>query len=368
MISPSHRGTLSRRAFLYGAGAAALAQGTGGKGQTFASEIRRYADPATEFPVLRLTSPDHASYLTAPYSRGMAGRNTLYFTSDRSGGLDLFRMDVRSGSFRQLTAGAHIDPGSVAVLANERAVVYFDGSVLRLLAGSSLKEREIYTLPPEVERPAGSGVSTDGTQVFFVEKQAERYRIRAVAIDRGKAATVIESGEPLRAPIPRPGHPSILYRAGNSLKLIHVDGTGDQRLALAPGEALAPSWSPDGSSLLYINVAPDRGQLNTIRELEIEAARNQLISKTSQFISFGTNSNATVFVGASGSKASPHVLILIRSVKRELTLCEHRATNPSFVNPIFAPNSQRILFASDQHGKPAIYSMTVERFVEETES
>src|SRR5262249_6141125 len=75
----------------------------------------------------------------------------------------------------------------------------------------------------------------------------------------------------------------------------------------------------------------------------------------------------SVFVGASGSKASPHVLLLVRAVKRELTLAEHRASDARMVSPVFAPSSQRIFFNSDRHGKPAIYSMQIERLVEQTE-
>ena len=37
-------------------------------------------------------------------------------------------------------------------------------------------------------------------------------------------------------------------------------------------------------------------------------------------------------------------------------------------NVHFAPNSQRVLYQSDAHGKPALYSVAVERFVAETES
>ena len=55
-------------------------------------------------------------------------------------------------------------------------------------------------------------------------------------------------------------------------------------------------------------------------------------------------------------------------MKRELTLAEHRSTNPAIVSPIFSPNSQRIFFGSDLHGKPAIYTMSVEKFVEETDT
>jgi oligogalacturonide lyase len=60
-------------------------------------------------------------------------------------------------------------------------------------------------------------------------------------------------------------------------------------------------------------------------------------------------------------------LLLVRAAKRELTLCEHRASDPHLVSPIFSPNSQRVFFQSDKDGKLAIYSMVVDKLVEETE-
>jgi len=74
-----------------------------------------------------------------------------------------------------------------------------------------------------------------------------------------------------------------------------------------------------------------------------------------------------VIAGASGSKASPYVLLLIRSAKRELTLAEHRASDPRAVAPQFSPNSQFLIFSSDRHGKPAIYWMPVDKLVTETD-
>ncbi len=79
------------------------------------------------------------------------------------------------------------------------------------------------------------------------------------------------------------------------------------------------------------------------------------ISDTTQYACFERNADGSVFVGASGSKAlATHVLLLVRAVHREFTLCEHRASDPTKVSPIFSPNSQNIFFTSDQHGKPAI--------------
>ena len=57
-----------------------------------------------------------------------------------------------------------------------------------------------------------------------------------------------------------------------------------------------------------------------------------------------------------------------RVARRELTLCEHRSSDPYSVAPVFSPNSQRVYFQSDKDGKPAIYRVQVEKFVEETDT
>ena len=61
------------------------------------------------------------------------------------------------------------------------------------------------------------------------------------------------------------------------------------------------------------------------------------------------------------------MLLLVRAVHREFTLCEHRAGDPAKVSPIFSPNSQSVFFSSDQHGKLAIYRIAVDKLVEATE-
>jgi oligogalacturonide lyase len=71
-------------------------------------------------------------------------------------------------------------------------------------------------------------------------------------------------------------------------------------------------------------------------------------------------------VGASRSKAQPTIIILLRSLQRELTLCEHRASHPAAVAPVFSPDSRRVYFESDHQGKTALYSVNVEQLVEPT--
>ncbi len=127
-------------------------------------------------------------------------------------------------------------------------------------------------------------------------------------------------------------------------------------------------WSGDGRTVEYLNFPADRKQLNNIREFTPDTNEDQLVSTTTQFVTFNRNADTSVFVGVSGSKASPYVLLLVRSVKRELTLCQHRASDPRQVTALFSPNSQQVVFQSDRDGKMAIYSIAVDRLVGETET
>jgi len=169
-------------------------------------------------------------------------------------------------------------------------------------------------------------------------------------------------------PMPRPKRASVLYRRGDALWLANYDGKQNYRLRLAEGGIGPAFWGPDGRSVFYLSYPEDAHKLHAIREFIPDTNEDKEVATTTQFVGFGRNADASVFAGASGSKASPYVLLLVRAVKRELTLCEHRASDPKIVNPMFSPNSQRVFFGSDRHGKPAIYSISVEKLVEETET
>ncbi|MEK7753162.1 MAG: hypothetical protein AAB654_14655, partial [Acidobacteriota bacterium] len=232
---------------------------------------------------------------------------------------------------------------------------------------ASLRERELYRAPQGFAPGGGLSLTDDGLYALFVESRQPTHRLRLLPLARGAPATVLEAGEALLDPRPRPRRAGILYRRGDgSLWLVNFDGRGNRKLRTAPGACGPALWSPDGRTVLYLNFPEDRTKLNSLREHTPDTNADALIAPTSQFVHLGRNGDASVFVGASGSKASPHVLLLLRLTKREFTLAEHRASDPAMVAPIFSPSSQRVYFRSDRHGKPAIYSMSVEKLVEQT--
>lgn len=165
----------------------------------------------------------------------------------------------------------------------------------------------------------------------------------------------------------RPRRQQLLVRAGDQIMLVDAVSGTRKPLKLEPGQTGTAAWAPSGRSLIYLHIPDDPHQLITLRENIADENSDKLLAKTSQFQSASPNSDASVFTGASRSKASPYVLILLRAARRELTLCEHRASDPAMVQPAFSPDSQSVFFASDRHGKPALYRVHVEKFVEETE-
>jgi oligogalacturonide lyase len=281
--------------------------------------------------------------------------------------MEAYRLDLKSGQLRQLTEAEWLDPASLALLPNERNLCCLDGGRMMQVSLGGQRPREIYGPADGFEIRPDIGVHDDGTYVTLVEKNGDNFRLRLLRMAATVAATTLaEADEEIGDPLPRPRRASVLYRRAGGLWLANFDGKQNYRLRTAEGQAGPAVWSPDGRTVLYLNVPADRRKLNSIREFTPDTNEDRAVADTSQFVGFERNQDASVFVGASGSKASPHVLLLVRAVKRELTLCEHRASDPRMVAPFFSPNSQRIFFGSDQHGKPAIYSMMVDRLVEET--
>jgi oligogalacturonide lyase len=358
------------RRSLLAAGLALPLAGQSRKGVEFPAESRRYADPSTEFEVFRLTDPEHSSTLPAYYNRAIT-RNSgaLLFCSDRSGSPQAFRMDLKTAQMRQLTDAEALDDSSLTLTPDNRSFCYFAGRALWISNLTSLRERKLYEVPEGWERCPGMSVGPDGTHAFSGERKGDTSRLRMVSLAQGGASTVVQAPFAISDPIARPMRAQVLYRNGDeSLRLVNSDGRQNRQLKLAPGRVGPADWANDGRTLLYLNFPDDPSQLNSIREYSPDTNTDKLVAKTSQFVHFGFNRDSSVFVGASRNTASPTILLLLRVTRRELTICEHKTSHPADAAPRFSPDSQRVYFQSDRHGKPAIYDIHVEKLVEKTEA
>jgi oligogalacturonide lyase len=362
----------TRRGFLHTgvALAASGAQFVTAKRAQFESDWGRYPDGATELDVYRLTSPSYSSFLSAQYGRPFSRRgNFLLFSCDRTSTQQVHRMDLKTGKTEQLTEAPALDAASIHLLPDERAFCCFDGNSLVHVPLGSLRAREVYRIPQEWKKAPGLSLTPDGLSAVIPETNGTRWRLQLVGLAKGQVSTILETTRPLEYPMVNPRRAQVLCRERDeALWVAPLAGGPARRLRLAEGGIGPAGWSPGGQTVLYLLKPLDPALLHAVCEHSPDENRDKLIARTSQFASFGWNGNASVFVGASQNRASPHVLLLLRATRRELTLCEHRAASAASVAPVFSPDSQRVFFQSDRHGKPALYMLNVERFVERVTS
>lgn len=339
-------------------------------GRISGPEWGRYPDPATELDVLRLTDPAFASGMTASHLRQFTRRGDflLYwserYASDPGGARQAFLLDLKNGGSKQLTEAATLDPLSLSLSADDRSFFFFDGPALKEAQLASTLLRVLYTVPEGATR-TGFSIGADNSAIFAERRNG---RSRIVSVFRQQTRRIVEIDAEIVDVMARPRRAQVLYRAGGRFWLVNSDGAGNRQLKTAPGMSGEALWIPSGRTFIYLHIPDDPKELITLREHAPDEGADTLLARTSQFISASPNADASVFTGASRSRASAYVLILLRVARRELTLCEHRASDPAMVRPVFSPDSQNVLFVSDRHGKPAIYQVHVARFVEETDT
>ncbi len=323
----------------------------------------RFADPTTETFVVRLSSLKSASFLPAAVNRFVSVKNRyLIFSSDRGGSLSPFLVDLRTGVLRQLADGVRLSAESLCLDAKERWLYFLDGGrLLRTDIGKRESKRQ----------PTAS--LADQVSSFSLGENGATFLIRGDSGDlqlwdeRSEAATLTTGAGKLCLAQPGSTKGCLFTReisAAESEFWYAVAGSGKPVL-LAKGSIANPVWSPHGQSLLFLrNVSKAGATLSEIHEVGLDGTGEKCVTPTSQFASFAINFDASVFVGASRSKAQPNVVLLLRSAKREMTLCQHHASHATAVSPAFSPDARRVYFQSDEEGKPAIYSVNVELLVE----
>ncbi len=345
-----------------------------GKGETLPADWGRYSDPSTEFEILRLTRPTYASYLSASPGRCVARRgDSVLLATDRSGSLQLQRLDLKSGQSHVVTGAQQLHPSAFALSADDRAAYYLDGAGLYSVALGSLRVTPLWESAQPIDGTLSLAPSEDGTTLWFAVNRpaanaGEGTLMKLRLGTKSDGEEVLRHDGLILEPAPNPRRALVAWRSQDgSAWLGEHGGANKRRLDVPAGRVLQIMWSADGKSALYLHDPVTQGDSVSIREQEVDSRADRLISKTSQFACFTRNADATVFAGLSRSKASPYALLLLRVTHRELTLCEHRARDAASAAIAFSPDSQRLLFQGDREGQPAVYSIKLERLVEKTE-
>jgi oligogalacturonide lyase len=339
------------------------------KPEVLPADWSRYVDPSTEFEVQRLTRPDYASYLPVPPGRAVSHRGDfVLLATARTGSPQLARLDLKSGQCHVLTQVDELNTGAFTLSADDRSAYFVEGSGIYSAATGSARLTPLWESSASLKDVASLACSDDGTALWFARNATggALFRLRPAA--KSEPVAVVRHDAPILEPEPNPRRALVAWRSpGGTAWLCEHDGANKRQLDTPSGAVLQLRWGADGQSVLYLHDPGVPGQPVCIREQDVDSRADRLVARTSQFASFARNVNATVFAGASRSKASPYALLMLRVTQRELTLCEHRARDAAASCIAFSPDSQRLVFQGDREGRMVVYSVKLERLIEKTD-
>jgi len=321
-------------------------------------EFLSYLDPATENIVVRLTDPGYTSRSPAPQNRHVSSRSpVMLFSSDRHGLMAPFTLDLKTAALKQLADPTELKTDTLLLETADRSCLFLDGQTLSRV---SLDRGKPKTLAEEVEGFHSQGPRDE----IVVLRKGKLERIGDVG------SSVLAEGAGSRGLINPAGNACCFTReqSDSQCSLHIVPMGGGQAVEAARGAIACPTWSPDSQTVLFLRETnAGDSPVTELWEAPVDGSGARFVSRTSRFATFSPNGNGSVFVGASRSLAQPHVVLALRTVHREMTLCEHKSSRPELVRPVFSPNSQRVYFQSDRHGKPALYTLSVAQLVEPTQ-
>lgn len=357
-----------RRAFALATGFMSL-QGTGYAAtlNLIAPQKQEFIDPATEFQVTRWTEEAADAQIPGDLDRVMTRNDQqLLYASNRSGRWMPYLLQVPKGESLPVAETADLRPGSLAFLKDEKEVIYVDGPSLIRAQLRKPRTRELYEAESGWTPTGTLRISPDDRTAALLETRNQASRIVFVDLGSGKSRTVIETAQGALKPLDIHPRFGLLLLDSRGVPVFQ-GGTAPPAMAPFPaGEVLDARFDEAGGRLMYLihtQGPPERTQL---MELSLPGGSHQFVANTSKFATFSPNADSSVFVGASGSIAQPLLLLLLRVTRREFSLMEHSASQPSVVRPFFSHNSQLIFFQSDRLGKTCIFSVSVKGLVERT--
>lgn len=327
---------------------------------------REFIDPATEFQVTRWTEESAVAELPADPDRALTRNDQqLLYASDRRGKWQPYALQIPKGESLPLGEAEDLQPGSLAWLRGDKEAIFIDGESLVRVQVQRARSRRVYEAGGGWKPTGALRISPDDKTVALLEMRGQASRAVVVDLNSGKGRTVLESAQ---------GGLTLLdYHPRFGLLLLNARG-----LVMFPGAAAAPNLPPfpagrvldgkfdqSGSRLMYL-LQPEGTERTQLMEAAIPAGAHQFLANTSKFAVFAPNADGSVFVGASGSVAQPLLLLLLRVTRREFSLMEHSASQPSVVRPFFSHDSQTIFFQSDRLGKNCVFSVSVKGLVERT--
>lgn len=175
------------------------------------------------------------------------GRKLVVTLGGINGNLDIFVLDITSRQTRQLTTHRAID--TEGTWSPDGRYIYFTSDrsggpqVYKILANGGTPERVTF----EGSYNARPRLSPDGTRLAMVHNDRGNYRIAVMNLER-KDLLVLSTGRQDESPSFAPNSDILIYatRQGRDgvLETVSADGLIRQKMASGRGDVREPVWSP----------------------------------------------------------------------------------------------------------------------------
>jgi Tol biopolymer transport system component len=253
--------------------------------------------PAAGGTAHRVTS-DNADVLGVDWEPD--GRH-LVFSSDRAGGISVWRVDTEGGHEPMLLAGGGAKLKHPTVARRTGTVAYEDWQYeinLREVPTVDDESHAIAALSPTSDRwNFHPQISPDGRRLVFQSTRSGQYELWISDRDGGNPRPLTRSGaykSPARwAPDGRRIAFTMRTRGATEIAVLDVDDSAAQTVASEASAAVAPAWSADGTSIYYGSLRSGAWQ---IWNVDLSSARTRQVTNDGGYAALESSDGRWLYV------------------------------------------------------------------------